>query len=88
MEIVSFVDANKYSLGKEYLEHYLLQFLPSTKKEQLYFPPFKRIKEKVEEVEEKNWELSKYKKRNVSKPKTKKEKKITTFEEVGDFLLI
>ncbi len=86
MEIVSFIDANKYSLNKEYLQHYLLEFLPSYKKAQLYFPPFKRNKKK-EVVEEKNYELSKYKKRNVSKPKTKKEEK-TIQEEIGDFLLI
>lgn len=86
MEIVSFVDANKYSLGKEYLQNYLLEFLPTNSKAQLYFPPFKRIKK--EEIEEKNYEVSKYRKRNVSIPKTKKEEKVSIQDEIGDFLLI
>jgi len=84
MEIISFVDANKYSLGKEYLQQYLLEFLPTYKKKDLYFPPFKRIKE-TKEVE-KNYEVSQYKKRNTDKPKNKKESK-SIKNEIGDFLL-
>lgn len=83
MEIVSFVDANKYSLGKYYLQHYLLEFLPTSAKAQLYFPPFKRNKETI--VEEKNYEVSKYKKRNVSKPTKKESKSIK--DDIGEFLL-
>ena len=83
MEIVSFVDANKYSLGKEYLQHYLLEFIPSYRKAELYFPPFKRVKESKEV--EKNYEVSKYKKRNVSKPTKKESKSIK--DELSEFLL-
>lgn len=85
MELVSFVDANKYSLRKEFLERVLLKYLPANRKANIYFPPFKRNKE--EEKEEKPYDIMSFKKRKASKPKSKKEKK-TIKEELGDFLLI
>lgn len=77
--IVSFLDSVKYSTSQDFLKHILLQCLPSSEKQRLRFPPYKRYKKKKEE------EAPIY---IVEKFKTKKQKPKKEEKSLSDFLLI
>lgn len=87
MELISWVDVNKHMFSQSYLINALLRYIPTSKKGNFYFPPFKRNKT-GKEVKQLDYEISKYKKKKTTtKPKEKKPYK-SIADELGDLLLI
>jgi len=81
MEIVSFIDANKKVIKGGFLKRMLLEIPPSTMKDVMDFPPFKR-KTGEEELPREAGEFIKTK-----KGKKRKKRKLEQ-SNIGDFLLI
>lgn len=95
LNIVSYVDTNKYNLKKSYLLPLLLEISPMEKKGFLNFPPFKPKKKDEKKVEESNYSISLIKQKKVKK-RAKKSVSVENLDsyledesdDLGDFMLL
>jgi len=92
LDLVSYVDANKYNLKLTYLRSLLLELTPMEKKGEFIFPPFKPKKKDEKKVEDVNYTVSLIKQKKVKKS-PKKMVSVEDFlqeddDDIGDFMLL